>query len=162
MHAGQGFHFKIIVCNIHSNNKKYLYLKTLWEGECERRFWDSNYDISASSWAMSTVESALKSWDFILFDERTFRIIITHRKNSSPHLAHIHDFEIWERITKIKVGNKIMRVNGHILNVEEIWSCFTQKIIKNSSWRTPRQHFACQNQKIQKWKNEKCWKLILC
>ena len=109
---------------------------------------------------MDTFESALKSWDFILFDERTFRIIITHRKNSSPNLAHIHDFEIWERITKIKVGNKIMRVNGHILNLEEIWSCFTQKIIKNSSWRTPRQHFACQNEKIQnqkKMKNDENW-----
>ena len=109
---------------------------------------------------MDTFESALKSWDFILFDERTFRIIITHRKNSSPNLAHIHDFEIWERITKIKVGNKIMRVNGDILNLEEIWSCFTQKIIKNSSWRTPRQHFACQNEKIQnkkKMKNDENW-----
>ena len=109
---------------------------------------------------MDTFESALKSWDFILFDERTFRIIITHRKNSSPNLAHIHDFEIWERITKIKVGNKIMRVNGDILNLEDIWSCFTQKIIKNSSWRTPRQHFACQNEKIQKqkkMKNDENW-----
>ena len=137
-------------------------MKTVWEGECERIFWDSNYDISATSWAMSTVESALKSWDFILFDERTFRIIITHRKNSSPNLAHIQDFEIWERITKIKVGNKIMRVICDKLNLEEIWSCFTQKIIKNSSWITPRQHFACQNEKIQKQKNEKWWKLILC
>ena len=106
---------------------------------------------------MDTFESALKSWDFILFDERTFRIIITHRKNSSPNLAHIHDFEIWERITKIKVGNKIMRVNGGKLNLEEIWSCSIQKIIKNSSWRTPRQHFACQNEKIQK---QKKWKMM--
>ena len=108
---------------------------------------------------MSTVESALKSWVFILFDERTFRIIITHRKNSSPNLAHIHDFEIWERITTIKVGNKITQVNDYILNLEEIWSCFTQKIIKNSSWRTPRQHFACQNEKIQKqkMKNDENW-----
>ena len=108
---------------------------------------------------MDTFESALKSWDFILFDERTFRIIIIHRKNSSPNLAHIHDFEIWERITKIKVGNKIMRVNSVKLNLEEIWSCFTQKTIKNSSWRTPRQHFACQNEKIQKqkMKNDENW-----
>ena len=108
---------------------------------------------------MDTFESALKSWDFILFDERTFRIIITHRKNSSPNLAHIHNFEIWEIITKIKVGNKIMRVSYGKLNVEEIWSCFTQKIIKNSSWRTPRQHFACQNEKIQKqkMKNDENW-----
>ena len=31
------------------------------------------------------------------------------------------------------------------------------KIIKNSSWRTPRQHFACQNEKIQK---QKKWKMM--
>ena len=138
------------------------HVKTSEKGHYWGYFWTSNEDISATKGDMDTFESALKSWDFILFDERTFRIIITHRKNSSPNLAHIHDFEIWERITKIKVGNKIMRVNDYILNLEEIWSCFTQKIIKNSSWRTPRQHFACQNEKIQKQKNEKWWKLILC
>ena len=69
---------------------------------------------------MDTFESALESCDFILFDKRTFRIIITHCKNCSPNLAHIHDFEIWERITKIKVGNKIMQVNDVKLNLEEI------------------------------------------
>ena len=85
--------------------------------------------------------------------------IITHRKNSSPNLAHIHDFEIWERITKIKLGNKVMRVIGDKLNLEEIWSYFTQKITKNSSWRTPRQHFECQNEKIhkQKCENDENW-----
>ena len=54
-----------------------------------------------------------------LFDERNFRIIITHRKNSSPNLAHIQDFEI-ERIIKIKVRNKIVRVNDDKFNLEEI------------------------------------------
>ena len=39
--------------------------------------------ISATSKAMSTVKSALKSFDFILFDERTFWIIMTCSKNSS-------------------------------------------------------------------------------
>ena len=103
---------------------------------------------------MGALESALESWDFILFDERTFRFIRTHRNNSSPHLTHTQDFQIWARITKIKVGNKIMRVNDVKLNLEEIWSCSIQKIIKNSSWRTPRQHFECQNEKIHKQKSE--------
>ena len=109
--------------------------------------------------AMGALESALESWDFILFDGRTFRFIRTHRNNSSPDLTHTQDFQIWARITKIKLGNKVMRVIGGKLNLEEIWSCFTQKITKNSSWRIPRQHFACQNEKIQKWKmkNDENW-----
>ena len=104
--------------------------------------------------AMGALESALESWDFILFDERTFRFIRTHRNNSSPHLTHTQDFQIWARITKIKLANKVMRVIGGKLNLEEIWSCSIQKIIKNSSWRTPRQHFECQNEKIHKQKSE--------
>ena len=107
-------------CWLKKSTVFYIQGKTLWKGECERRFWDSNLNISATSKVMSMVESALKSWDSILFDERTFRIIITHRKNSSPNLAHIQDFETWERITKIKAGNKIMRVNYGKLNLEEI------------------------------------------
>ena len=136
-------------------------MKTLCKAQSERSFWDSNYDIWTARRAMDALESALESWDFILFDERTFRFIRIHRNNSSPHLTHTQDFQIWARITKIKVGNKIMRVNCNILFLEEIWSCSIQKIIKNSSWRTPRQHFECQNEKIHKQKSEKWWKLIL-
>ena len=76
---------------------------------------------------MGAVESALESWDFILFDERTFRFIRTHRNNSSPHLTHTQDFQIWARITKIKVENKIMRVNCNILFLEEIWTHLFQE-----------------------------------
>ena len=114
---------------------------------------------------MDTFESALKSWDFILFDERTFRIIITHRKNSSPNLAHIHDFEIWERITKIKVGNKIMRVNGDILNLEQIWSMLYPKnnqelILKNSSPTFRMSKW--ENPKSKKWKMMKIDIVLKC
>ena len=69
---------------------------------------------------MGALESALESCDFILFDERTFRFIRTHRNNSSPDLTHKQDFQIWGRITKIKLGNKVMRVIGDKLNLEEI------------------------------------------
>ena len=69
---------------------------------------------------MSVFESALESLDFIIFDERTFRYIRTHRNNSLSHLTHTQDFQIWARITKIKVGNKIMRVKSVKLNLEEI------------------------------------------
>ena len=57
---------------------------------------------------MSVFESALESLDFIIFDERTFRYIRTHRNNSSPDLTHTQDFQIWARFTKIKLGNKVM------------------------------------------------------
>ena len=69
---------------------------------------------------MGAVESALESSNFILFDKRTFRFIRIHRNNSSPHLTHTQHFQIWARITKLKVGNKIMQLDGGKLNLEEI------------------------------------------
>ena len=69
---------------------------------------------------MCALESALDSLDLILFDERTFRFIRTHRDNSSPDLTHTQDFQFWARITKVKLGNKVMRVIGGKLNLEEI------------------------------------------
>ena len=75
---------------------------------------------------MNAFESALESWDLILFDGRTFRSVRTPRENSSSDLSHKWNYGNWAKITKMWLQSKISRVNCNILIGREIWSYFPE------------------------------------
>ena len=47
-------------------------METTYKGHYWGYFWTSNEDISASKGDTDTFESALESWDFILYDGKIF------------------------------------------------------------------------------------------
>ena len=56
---------------------------------------------------------------------------------------------ILSKNTKIYRYRRVFRIKEDKMSLEKIWSCSIQKIIKNSSRRTPRRNFDHQNEKIQ-------------
>ena len=63
-------------CQIFSRKRpefqRKLHMKTSFKGHYWGCFWTSNRDISGSNRDMDMVESALESWDFILYDDKNF------------------------------------------------------------------------------------------
>ena len=103
-------------------------MKTLCKGGYWGTFCNWNEDISATRRAMNTFESALESWDFILFDARTFRPVRTLRENSSVDFTHKRNFQFWGKNTKMRLQKKIMRVNGGICFERVLWWYFLKKL----------------------------------
>ena len=56
---------------------------------------------------------------------------------------------ILSKNTKIYQYREVFRIKEDKMSLEKIWLCSIQKIIKNSSRRTPRWNFDHQSEKIQ-------------
>ena len=61
---------------------------------------------------------------------------------------------ILSKNTKIYQYREVFRIKEDKMSLEKIWLCSIQKIIKNSSRRTPRWNFDHQSEKIQEKKSK--------
>ena len=135
-------------------------MKTAGKGHYWEDFWISNEDISGTRRAMGTFESALESWNFILFDDRIFETLEYSAIDPQMKIGHMSIYEKSGKNTKSRLDKRIWRVNCVIFFLKEIYDdTFRKKFRWYPKWY-PQLKFWVWSHKIgffkyRKWRNFK-------
>ena len=134
-------------------------MKTAPKGDYKGNFWDWNFDISGSKGAMNAFESALESWDSVLFDAIIFGTIEYSDLNLQMKISIMSIYEKTRKNTKCKPQSEIRRVIRDHFFLKEVYDdTFGKQNIWNPQMTLCR-NFDGRMVKIQKSKIEKWRKL---
>ena len=143
-----------------SHENQSVHMKTTGKGHYWEDFWISNEDISGTRRAMGTFESALESWNFILFDDRIFETLEYSTIDPQMKIGHMSIYEKSGKNTKSRLDKRIWRVNCDIFFLKEIYDdTFRKKFRWYPKWY-PQLKFWVWSHKIgffkyRKWRNFK-------
>ena len=136
-------------------------MKTAPKGDYKGNFWDWNFDISGSKGAMNAFESALESWDSVLFNAIIFRTIEYSDLNLQMKISSMSIYEKTRKNTKLRIQSEIRRVNLLHFFLKEVYDdTFRKEKIWNPQMTLYR-NFHGQIVKIQKSENAKWQKLVI-
>ena len=136
-------------------------MKTPPKGENKGNFRDWNFDISGTTRAMNAFESALESWESILFDAIIFRTIEYSDLNLQVKIFNMWIYEKIRKNRKLRVQNEIRRVILLHFFLKEVYDdTFRKEKIWNPQMTLCR-NFHGQIVKIQKSENAKWQKLVI-